>query len=520
MNANAPAPIAVPLPELIRGLVDCGPQDGALDIAVRGIELDSRKVGPGDLFLATFGRTHDAREFIEAAVNRGAAAVLAESGRGWQGLRWRSGPSMSGTPIIAIDHLMAKASEIAGRFYGGPSSRMSVIGITGTNGKTTCAQLIAAAFAAAGCPAGVIGTLGHGVPGELAECPLTTPDAVLTQRALAEMAGAGLRAVAMEVSAVGLHQRRVQGVRFETAVFTNLTRDHLDYHDNMEAYGASKRRLFASPGLRHAVVNLDDPFGMRVINDLGAGVEVISYGVANRQASIRAEAVSITRRGFAAEIHTPAGSGRLDCELLGRFNVGNTLAVVGALLACRHRLGDIGIGRICELVSGLSPVPGRMEVWGDAGDVCAVVDYSHTPDSLEGALTALREHFNGALWCVFGCGGNRDKGKRPIMGALAEQLADHVVITDDNPRREDGDAIASQILSGMKAPGAAGVERDRERAIARAIAAAAPGDVVLIAGKGHEDYQQIGAEKRRFSDAEVARAALSRRARQSAGEGI
>lgn len=523
---SAPAPIAVPLPELIGGLVDCGPQDdGALDIAVRGIELDSREVGPGDLFLATFGRTHDAREFIDAAVNQGAAAVLAESGRGWQGLRWRHGtptpatpaPGTYGTPIIAVDHLMAKASEIAGRFYGRPSSRMSVIGITGTNGKTTCAQLIAQAFTAADCPAGVIGTLGYGVPGELAECPLTTPDAVFTQRALAEMAAAGLGAVAMEVSSVGLHQRRVQGVRFETAVFTNLTRDHLDYHDNMEAYGASKRRLFASPGLRHAVVNLDDPFGMRVINDLGAGVEAISYGVGNRQAGIRAEAVAITGRGFTAEIHTPAGSGRIDCELLGRFNVGNALAVVGALLACRHRLGDLGIGRICELVSGLSPVPGRMEVWGDAGDVCAVVDYSHTPDSLEGALTALRGHFDGALWCVFGCGGNRDKGKRPIMGALAEQLADHVVITDDNPRREDGDAIASQIRSGMKTPGAAAVERDRERAIAGVIAGAAPGDVVLIAGKGHEDYQQIGTEMRRFSDAEVARAALSRRARQSAG---
>ena len=543
MNAAAPLPVAGRLPELIHGLAELDSQAAGLDIEAGGIKLDSREVAPGDLFLATFGRTHDAREFIEAAVNQGAAAVLAESGRGWQGLRWQHGtpttekhgtptngtpndgmghPSAGehGTPIIAIDHLVAKASEIAGRFFRHPSSRMSVIGITGTNGKTTCSQFIARAFAGAGCPAGVIGTLGYGVPGDLAECPLTTPDAVFTQRALAEMAAAGLGAVAMEVSSVGLHQRRVQGVRFETAIFTNLTRDHLDYHDNMEAYGANKRRLFSSPGLRSAVVNLDDPFGMRVINDLSGGVEVISYGIANRQATVRAEAVTITRQGFQAEIHTPVGVGRIDCKLLGRFNVGNILAVVGALLASRHRIGDIDIDRICELISGLQAVDGRMEVRGEPGDVTAVVDYSHTPDGLEGALAALREHFDGELWCVFGCGGNRDKGKRPIMGALAEKLADHTLITDDNPRFEDGDAIVSQILSGMKAPGAAHVERDREQAIARAVALAGPGDVVLIAGKGHEDYQQIGATRRHFSDAEAAREALWRRRPQRAGTGI
>ena len=572
MNAAAPLPVAGRLPELIHGLAELDPQVAGLDIEAGGIKLDSREVGPGDLFLATFGRTHDARKFIDAAVNQGAAAVLAESGRGWQGVHWQHGTPTSGkhgtptadstpekhgtptadsknnmghpsvdslghpsagehdnmghpsgkhgTPIIAIDHLVAKASEIAGRFYRHPSSRMSVIGITGTNGKTTCSQFIARAFAGAGCPAGVIGTLGYGVPGDLAECPLTTPDAVFTQRALAEMAAAGLGAVAMEVSSVGLHQRRVQGVRFETAIFTNLTRDHLDYHDNMEAYGANKRRLFSSSGLRSAVVNLDDPFGMRVINDLAGGVEVISYGIANRQATVRAEAVTITRQGFQAEIHTPVGVGRIDCKLLGRFNVGNMLAVVGALLASRHRIGDIGIDRICELISGLQAVDGRMEVRGEPGDVTAVVDYSHTPDGLEGALAALREHFDGDLWCVFGCGGNRDKGKRPIMGALAEKLADHTLITDDNPRLEDGDAIVSQILSGMKAPGAAHVERDREQAIARAVAMASPGDVVLIAGKGHENYQQIGATRRHFSDAEAAREALWRRRPQRAGTGI
>lgn len=512
MNATDPLPVNNSLPDLIGGLVDCsGKQAAGLDIEVGGVQLDSRKVAPGDLFLATFGRTHDAREFIDAAVGRGAVAVLAESGRDWHGIRW-SGK----VPVIAVDRLMGKASEIAGRYYGQPSGRMSVIGITGTNGKTTCSQLIARLLAGAGCPAGVIGTLGYGVPGKLAECPLTTPDAVFTQKALAEMDGAGLKAVAMEVSSVGLHQRRVQGVRFETAVFTNLTRDHLDYHDSMEAYGASKRRLFSGSGLRHAIINLDDPYGINIVNDLRSGVQVITYGIGNRQASVRAEDISVTRQGFRARIHTPAGSGAIDCKLLGRFNVSNILAVVSALLACGSRLGELTIERICELVSGLHSVDGRMEVWGDDGDVTAVVDYSHTPDGLEGALIALREHFSGNIWCVFGCGGNRDKGKRPIMGAIAEKLADQTVITDDNPRLEDGDMIVSQILSGMSAP--VHVERDREQAISHAIGQAAPGDVVLIAGKGHEDYQQIGAERRHFSDAETVQRALAWRAAGKAGQ--
>ena len=515
MNAVETLSVNRSLPDLIHGLADCTARQAAeFDIEVSGVQLDSRQVAPGDLFLATFGRTNDAREFIGAAVSRGAVAVLAESGRDWQGVR-----RLGKVPVIAVDHLMAKASEIAGRYYREPSGQMSVIGITGTNGKTTCSQFIARLLAGAGCPAGVIGTLGYGIPDRLSDSALTTPDAVFTQKALAELAQAGLQAVAMEVSSVGLHQRRVQGVRFETAVFTNLTRDHLDYHDSMEEYGANKRRLFSGRGLRHAIINLDDPYGMRIVNDLNSGVEVLTYGVGNRQATIRAEDVTISRHGFRASIHTPAGVGAIDCKLLGRFNVSNILAVVGVLLACRSRLGGLDIEQICELVSGLQSVDGRMEVWGCSNDVTAVVDYSHTPDGLEGALAALREHFKGQLWCVFGCGGNRDKGKRPLMGALAEKLADNTVITDDNPRLEDGDAIVSQILSGMTAPKAAHLERDRERAISHAIGQASPGDVVLIAGKGHEDYQQIGAERREFSDAGVVRQALRRRAAVAAGQG-
>ena len=304
MNSAEPLPVNASLPELIHGLVDLGQEADELDIEVSGVQLDSRKVRPGELFMATFGRTHDAREFIGAAISRGAAAVLAESGRDWRGVR-----RLGNVPVIAVDHLMAKTSEIAGRFYREPSGRLSVIGVTGTNGKTTCSQYIARLLERTGCPAGVIGTLGYGVPGELAESPLTTPDAVFAQMALAEMAHAGLRTVAMEVSSVGLHQRRVNGVHFDTAVFTNLTRDHLDYHDSMEAYGASKRRLFSSSGLRHAVINLDDPYGIRVVNDLNSSVDVTTFGIGNRQATIRAEDVTVTKQGFRAEIHTPAGTG-------------------------------------------------------------------------------------------------------------------------------------------------------------------------------------------------------------------
>ncbi|MYA65800.1 MAG: UDP-N-acetylmuramoyl-L-alanyl-D-glutamate--2,6-diaminopimelate ligase [Gammaproteobacteria bacterium] len=510
MNSAEPLPVNASLPELIHGLVDLGQEADELDIEVSGVQLDSRKVRPGELFMATFGRTHDAREFIGAAISRGAAAVLAESGRDWRGVR-----RLGNIPVIAVDHLMAKTSEIAGRFYREPSGRLSVIGVTGTNGKTTCSQYIARLLERTGCPAGVIGTLGYGVPGELAESPLTTPDAVFAQMALAEMAHAGLRTVAMEVSSVGLHQRRVNGVHFDTAVFTNLTRDHLDYHDSMEAYGASKRRLFSGPGLRHAVINLDDPYGIRVVNDLNSSVDVTTFGIGNRQATIRAEDVTITKQGFRAEIHTPAGSGLIDCKLLGRFNVSNILAAIGVLLAGHDRRDVPGIERICELASDLRSVDGRMEVQQGDDDVAAVVDYAHTPDGLEGALRAVREHFTGRLWCVFGCGGNRDRGKRPIMGALAEKLADRVVITDDNPRLEDGDAIVSEIRSGMAAPAAAHVERDRERAIRHAIAGAEPGDVMLIAGKGHEDYQEIGAKRSRFSDAGVVRKALLERASAS-----
>ncbi len=512
MNGFAPPTVNGKLAELTQGLLDCPAQARELAVEVGGVQLDSRRVRPGDLFLATFGQTHDARDYIDAAVERGAVAVLAEAGRDWRGTRWR------GTvPVIAVEQLMAKTSEIAGRFYHHPSTRMTVVGITGTNGKTSCSQYIARMLARAGCPAGVVGTLGYGVPGELRPSPLTTPDAVFMQKALAEMADAGLRAAAVEVSSIGLHQRRVQGVRFDTAVFTNLTRDHLDYHAGMEDYGANKRKLFATAGLRRAVVNLDDPYGIRVVNDLAAAVEVITFGIENPQATLSARDVQVTREGFRAEIHSGQGRGRIDCKLLGRFNLSNLLAAIGALLANRALIGGLDLAQICALASELTTVDGRMEVFGGGADVTAVIDYSHTPDGLKGALLALREHFPGRLWCVFGCGGNRDPGKRPLMGELAQKLADHVVVTDDNPRLEDGGAIIAQILSGMSAPAAAHVERDRKRAIHRAIAGAGAEDVVLIAGKGHEDYQETGAGRIHFSDADAVNAALRERAAGAVG---
>lgn len=495
--------------DLIDGLVSLpDPIPRAMDVVATGIQLDSRLLQKGDLFLACFGNNHDAREYIGEAIKLGVVAVLAESGGGWQGVR-----IIDDVAVIAIDNLSSKLSEIAARFYSHPSRRMHVVGITGTNGKTSCSQFIAQALANSGFNCGTIGTLGYGPYGELKETRLTTPDPVFTQMALAEMAGSGIDPVVMEVSSVGLHQRRVKAVKFDTAIFTNLTRDHLDYHESMEDYGNNKKKLFTSEGLSRAIVNLDDPYALSIINAIAPSVEVCTYSLKSSAATVYAESLSLTRQGFEARIVTPIGSGTIESKLFGYFNVSNLLAVLSMLVNDLPKEKATTIEQLCELVSGLSSVDGRMEVIGDGGDITAVVDYAHTPDGLRSALKGLRDHFSGNIWCVFGCGGNRDKGKRPIMGEIAEAFADHIIIADDNPRNEEGDAIVQHILSGMKKPEEAIVERDREKAIAYAISNAQSGDVVLVAGKGHETYQDIGGNKLIFSDANQLRLALQARAK-------
>ena len=396
-----------------------------------------------------------------------------------------------------------------------PSSKLSVFGITGTNGKTSCSQFIAQSLNNFGFRCGVIGTLGYGVQGALKETELTTPDAVFTQMALAELAANNVDPVVMEVSSVGLHQKRVAAVQFDTAIFTNITRDHLDYHESMEEYAKNKKKLFTMPGLRHAIVNLDDPFALSIINEISSDVEISTYSVDNSIATVHASDLRLTRSGFEATLHTPLGQGAVTGKLLGSFNFSNLMAVAAALVSYLPARKDITMEQLCSILSDLNPVNGRMDIVGEACDITAVVDYAHTPDGLRSALVALREHFDSRIWCVFGCGGNRDKGKRPLMGEIAEAYADRLIIADDNPRREQGDAIVQHILSGIRTPAAAMIIRDRADAIEYAIANASAGDVVLVAGKGHETYQDIDGNRQLFSDAKQVRLALKNREESS-----
>ena len=498
------------LPDLINGLVSLpDPVPSAVNIIVTGIQMDSRLLQKGDLFLACFGKNHDAREYINEAVEMGVAAVLAESGGEWKGVR-----IIQGIAVIAIENLSAKLGKIAARFYSHPSQKLSVIGITGTNGKTSCSQFIAQALANSGFSCGTMGTLGYGVYGKLKETQLTTPNPVFMQMALAEMAQDGIDPVVMEVSSVGLHQRRVEAVKFDTAIFTNLTRDHLDYHESMEAYGNNKKKLFTTEGLSRAIINLDDPYALSVINAIAPSVDVCTYSLKNSAATVYAESLSLTQKGFEARIVTPIGAGTVKGKLFGCFNVSNLLAVVTTLINYLPKKRAIDIEQLCELVSRLRSVDGRMEIISDFEEITAMVDYAHTPEGLRSALKGLRDHFSGNIWCVFGCGGNRDKGKRPIMGEIAEAFADRLIIADDNPRNEDGDDIVQHILSGMSNPEKAIIERNRKKAIAYAIANAEPGDVVVIAGKGHETYQDVGGSRLIFSDANQVRLALQARGKK------
>jgi UDP-N-acetylmuramoyl-L-alanyl-D-glutamate--2,6-diaminopimelate ligase len=408
-------------------------------------------------------------------------------------------------PVLWIDGLHAFVGEIAARFFGRPSESMRVIGVTGTNGKTSTVQLLAQALETLGHRAATIGTLGAGLHGQLREGERTTPDAIAVQQLFAQFRRDGATHVAMEVSSHALEQGRVAATAFEVAAFTNLTRDHLDYHGSMQAYGAAKAKLFAWPGLQAAIINSDDAFGHDLAGTLAPGVRTLRLSSeGDATADICASDIVTSAEGVAFQLRTPWGSQAIRSRLLGRFNVANLLTVVG----CLGALGE-SFARIVDAVEALEPINGRMNrIGGMHGLPLVVVDYAHTPDALEQALGALRAHCAARLICVFGCGGERDAGKRPQMGAIAERLADVAIVTDDNPRGEDGDVIVAQILAGMQRPEAATVQRDREAAIRAALSMARAGDVVLIAGKGHETYQEGAGGKRAFDDMAVARAAL------------
>jgi UDP-N-acetylmuramoyl-L-alanyl-D-glutamate--2,6-diaminopimelate ligase len=450
------------------------PQAGS-DVLIRELTLDSRKVRGGDLFLAVPGLQFDGRDHIQDAVARGAAAVAYEA----EGLD----QSLTGNAVmVPVLHLAEQLSAIAGRFYGEPSRSLRVVGVTGTNGKTSVSQLIAQALDRLGEPCGIIGTLGTGFHGQLELGRHTTPDAIGVQATLANLKQEGARAVAMEVSSHGLDQGRVAALDFDVAVFTNLSRDHLDYHGSMDAYGAAKARLFEVPGLSCRVINLDDAFG-RVLAGEERESRLITYSLEDPTAYLFCAEARLDDDGIHARLITPQGERSLRSPLLGRFNVSNVLAAVGALLGMDYPLDEI-----------LAVLP---ELQGPA------------PDALEKVLTALRPHARGRLLCLFGCGGDRDTGKRPLMAEVAERLADGVVVTDDNPRNEAPEQILEGIRSGFSNPAAVTFSHGRAQAIASLIAAARAEDVVVLAGKGHEDYQEVRGERLPFSDLEEACRALS-----------
>ncbi|MEX2130992.1 MAG: UDP-N-acetylmuramoyl-L-alanyl-D-glutamate--2,6-diaminopimelate ligase [Pseudohongiellaceae bacterium] len=478
----------------------------SFNVEVTGIKIDSRQIKKGDLFIACFGRHHDARDYIAQAIDSGAAAVVAESGGVWQGLQFTGN-----VPVVAIDNLSSRISEIAGRFFNHPSHHLQVMGITGTNGKTSCSQFIAQALTAMRFRCGVIGTLGYGPYNQLKESSHTTPDAVFTQSVLAQMVQQEINPVVMEVSSVGLHQHRVKAVRFDTAIYTNLTRDHLDYHNTMESYAENKRRLFAMEGLRSAIINLDDPYALTMLNAISRDVDVLTYSASNPIATVYARDIQLSRHGYQAEVVTPLGSGQIKGQLIGYFNFSNVLAVLTTLISYLGHYRATNLDQILAQISALKPVNGRMEIIGSSAEITAIVDYAHTPDGLKCALTAVRDHFHGNIWLVFGCGGNRDKGKRPMMGEIAAAFANRLIIADDNPRNESGEEIIQHIMSGVEDKSRVTVIRDRAQAIEYAIVNAAPGDIVLVAGKGHETYQDIAGRKMIFSDANQVRLALQKR---------
>jgi len=477
------------------------------------LKLDSRDIEPGDVFVACPGLSSDGRLYIDKALALGASAVLFEAPATDAVLA-----ASAGTPMLAVTGLRALLGELGDTWYGRPSAALAVVAVTGTNGKTSSVQWIAHALSRNEKACGTIGTLGAVLPdGQTLGGSLTTPDVLTVHRTLAAMRDAGAKAVAMEASSIGIEQGRMDGVRVALAAFTNLTRDHLDYHVTMERYEAAKARLFSWPGLTAAVINADDEAGRRMLAALPEGVSPMGYSLSDDPAipaAMRARDLQATSQGQIFTLVSPHGEAQIVTRLLGAHNVSNLLLVAGVL----YKLG-LPFAQIARELAATDPVDGRLQTVEPAVSLPAhaargplvVVDYAHTPDALSRALLALRAVAtarSGRLVCLFGCGGERDPGKRPVMGAIAAELADHVVVSSDNPRTESPEAIVQQILAGIPEAVRADVEVDRARAILQTIWAASPEDVVLLAGKGHETYQDIGGEKLPFDDREWARVAL------------
>lgn len=480
------------------------PQDAAtwLRARVTGVlRTDGRLVQPGDGFLAWPGAAVDARAHVAAALAAGAGACLVE-------LEGVQAFAFGDARVAAYQGLKADSGRVADVWFGQPSQHLAVLAVTGTNGKTSSTWWLAQALSQLAPPdakpCGVVGTLGVGVPPHLVSTGLTTPDPVALQAAFADFVRQGLQACAIEASSIGIEEQRLAGTHIHTAVLTNVTQDHLDYHGDMAAYWQAKASLFAWPQLRAAVINVDDPYGAELAERLSASALdlwtlSIIPGVTNR-ARLQAQDIRYEAQGVAFTVVEGRQQLPLATQLIGDYNVSNVLGVIAAMRTLGVSLADA-----VHACAHLTPVPGRMECVSVPGQPLVAVDYAHTPDALAKALDALRPQAQargGRLWCVFGCGGNRDSAKRPLMGAMAGAHADRVVVTSDNPRGEAMDAIISQILLGLTGVAGVQVEPDRARAIAQTLAQASPADVVLLAGKGHEDYQEIGGKRLPFSDIE------------------
>ena len=500
---------AMPLAELLAGLAPVSAQHNR---DITGLTVDSRAVKPGDVFCAYQGATQHGCQFIPQAIAAGAAAILIDSQPGSQ-LVQGDQPQLKQTfpdvPMIKVSQLQQKVGVIAAKLYPAPAQHMDIIGITGTNGKTTSCYYITSLLAALGVPCGLSGTLGIGTLQNMRYTGLTTQDHAMAHKSLRNFFQAHINTVAMEVSSHGLDQHRLAGVEFKVALFTNLTRDHIDYHGSLADYAKVKAKLFAWPTLKTVVVNVDDPYAELMLAQVQPGVEQLGYSLcedAHSQSSlplIRAKNIHLKQGKIRADLHTPWGTAVVNFSPLGRFNLANCIAAIAVVVSLGHDFTDV-----VQAVTQLVDPPGRMERFTVAGQPMVVVDFAHTPDALEKALLALKAYCTGRLWCVFGCGGDRDRGKRSMMGTVVSQAQAQIVITNDNPRHEDPQRIVDDIMQGIDNKQSAHIEYDRKKAIRYAIAQARAEDIVLVAGKGHESVQIIGDTRKPLSDREYVKTVL------------
>lgn len=500
---------SMPLKTLLAGFVPSEVLDDCNDIQIGGLAVDSRKVQKDDLFFAYQGETSHGLMFADMAIKNGAITVI------WDGCEnCDSEISEISQQVSSLhcDDLKIKMGEIADRFYQHPSAQLKVTGVTGTNGKTSVAHFLAQCMDEPGKRCGVLGTLGNGFIGDLNNTGLTTADALAVHRDLEILRANQATNVVMEVSSHGLDQGRVNGVLFNTAVFTNLSHEHLDYHKTLEAYAEVKRKLFFMPGLNSAVINLDDDYGRALAKECKDRLSVWAYSTKNDFENwqdyanyfVQASNIKAVANGFEVTVKTAKGEGDLFISLLGSFNVSNVMAVLSVLL-----VNDWPLDAALKKITDISPVPGRMEVITEKGQPSVVVDFAHTPNALEEACKSVKAHFDGQLWCVFGCGGDRDSSKRPLMAKAAQDFADRIIVTSDNPRSEPPKKIVDEIVAGFEDESKIKIILDRRDAITYALENAQENDVVLLAGKGHESAQLIAGKSYDFDDRLVAKECLA-----------